>query len=87
MADLLIGSDSVGFEDFCELVLNLMKNNWRGATIPTDAQPGMLFSRSTDDRLSHQASAQEYLIFQGAILCADNEILFADNEVLVTLPV
>lgn len=63
------------------------KNHNRGATIPSSIQPGMLFSRSSDDRLTHKASAQNYLIFQGDILCADNEVLCADNEVLVALSV
>lgn len=86
--DPLTGADFVGGEEWCESVVNFLKNNLRGATEPGSIQPGMLYSRSTDDRLTHRASAgQSYLVFQGDPLCADNEVLCADNEVLVWLPV
>lgn len=88
MANILEGYDSEGYEDYCEEVHNLIKNNWRGPTIAAGIQPGMLFSRSTDDRLTHRASAaQDYLIFQGDPVCAANEVVCADNSVVVTLPV
>jgi len=77
-------TESVGsYED-----INEIKNNYRLATIPASIQSGMLFSRSTDDRLTHRASAgQDYLVFQGEPVCADNEVVCAANKVVVTLPV
>jgi len=68
--------------------INEIKNNYRGPDVPSEIQEGMEHSRSTDDRLIHRTSAeQNYLIFQGDILCMDNEMLVMDNEVLVWLPV
>ena len=64
---------------------NRNKNHSRRATAPTSMQPGMLFSRSSDDRLTHKASGQEYLVFQGDVLVVENELLFADNDILVWL--
>ena len=88
MADVFEGEDFEGYEDFCEEVCNLFKNHWRGAALPTGIQPGMIFSRNTDDRLTHRASAgQDYLVFQGQPVCAANEVVCADNEVVVVLPV
>jgi len=64
------------------------KNHNRGTTIPIQIQPGMLFSRSTDDRLTHHASAgQDYLVFQGNPVCMNNEVVCMNNEVVVMLPV
>lgn len=79
--------------DFAERVgsyedINEIKNNYRLATIPGSIQPGMLFSRSTNDRLTHRVSAsQDYLIFQGEPVCANNEVVVANNSVVVALPV
>ena len=64
------------------------KNHNRGATIPSSIQPGMLFSRSSDDKLIHRVSAsQNYLIFQGEPVCSDNQVVCADNKVVVVLPI
>jgi len=77
-------TESVGsFQD-----INEIKNNYRGPDVPSAIQEGMQHSRSTDDRLIQRASVgQNYLIFQGDILCIDNEPLIMDNEILVWLPV
>ena len=64
------------------------KNHNRGITIPSSIQPGMLFSRSTDDRLTHRVSnGQNNLVFQGDIVCSNNEVVCSDNKVVVVLPV
>ena len=80
------GSDFVEGE-FGYQSANRLKNHDRGPTVPSSIQPGMLFSRSSDDRLTHKASGQEYLIFQGEILVLENEILFLENEILVWLSI
>lgn len=85
--DPLTGADFEGGEEWCDTVINFLKNNLRGATPPSAIVAGMIYSRSTDNRLSHRADAENWLIFQGEPLCADNEVLCADNEVLVCLPV
>lgn len=90
MADLSTGADSTGVAD--ERVgneeYNDLKNNFRGATLPANRQPGMTCSRNTDDRLSHRVSAsQDYLIFQGEPVCANNVVVCANNQVVVVLPV
>ena len=86
--DPLTGADFEGGEEACDEFINFLKNNWRGATIPSAIQPGMGYSRNTDDRFTQRVSAgQDYLIFQGDPLCMDNEVLCADNNVLVWLPV
>lgn len=43
---------------------NRMKNNWRGAAAPANIQPGMIFSKSPNDKLYHAgvASAQEEIL-------------------------
>lgn len=88
LAEVLAGADMEGFEAFCDAVYNAIKNNFRGATLPTDIQPGMLFSRNTDNRLSHNTGpGTDWLIFQGDPVCAANAVVCAGNEVVVVLPV
>jgi len=43
---------------------NRMKNNFRGASEPTNIQPGMLFSDSDDDKLYHEGAAAAEQILQ-----------------------
>lgn len=80
------GSDfveSVGsFQD-----INEVKNHHRGAAEPAEIQPGMLHSRSTDNRLIHRTNGQSYLIFQGEPVCVNNEVVCVNNQVVVILPV
>lgn len=56
MADLLEGNDSVGGEDFCEDVYNLLKNHWRQADPIANLSgktAGMIVSDSDDEKLYH----------------------------------
>jgi len=83
-------SDGDPFEDGDLLSyeeMNRILTNFRGTTIPSNLQPGALYSRSADDRLSHKTDADEYLIFQGNPVCADNTVVCTNNSVVVTLPV
>ena len=42
---------------------NRLKNHFRGADVPSNIQPGMLFSRSSDDKMFHRgASANEEML-------------------------
>jgi len=81
--DPFVDGDLLSFQQ-----MNRVKDNFRLATIPSNIQPGMLFSRNTDDRLTHKVSAgQNYLVFQGDIVCANNEVVCANNQVVAVLPV
>jgi hypothetical protein len=43
---------------------NRLKNHWRGAAVPANIQPGMIFSKSTDDKLYHRGAAAEEEVLQ-----------------------
>jgi len=53
---LTTGGDFEGYEDFCDTLANLMKNNWRSSD-PISGfsglQPGMIVSDSDDEKLHH----------------------------------
>lgn len=75
---------------------NRIKNNWRGAAVPANFQPGMIYSESTTDKIYHRgAAALEELVqltrsrlaalFQMATLEIKqiNAVCLADNVVCI----
>ena len=87
MADLSTGADAELGDCLASQQYNRLKNLFRNTTEPGSIQPGMLFSRSTDNRLSHRADAENWLIFQGQPVCMGNVVVCMNNEVVVWLPV
>jgi hypothetical protein len=64
MADLTTGADAVSGDGGTFQHLNRLKNHFRGTVEPTAIQPGMLFSKSTDETLYHAQAAARKVILQ-----------------------
>jgi hypothetical protein len=60
------GDDPINGSLFSFQEWERMKNNWRGAVVPTNAQPGMLFSDSDDDELYMMGPALQRIIKENA---------------------
>jgi hypothetical protein len=58
------GDEAVSGDRFAFQQYNRLKDNWRGPTLPTNAQPGMIFSDSDDDKLWHVLGSGEDEILQ-----------------------
>lgn len=58
------GDDAVLGDRWAYQQYNRLKDHWRGATLPTNAQPGMIFSDSDDDKLWHVLGSGEDEILQ-----------------------
>ncbi len=78
------GSDLAIDEVVPKQELNEYKNHHRGTVIPEFLTLGALFSKSTTNQLFHTTAVgtEGPEIWQGEVLCLDNEILILDNEVL-----
>jgi len=61
--------------------MNREKNNFRGAASPTSIQPGMIFSRSSDDALFHHQTALDKRIIQETDIMLFAEALLASSSV------
>lgn len=80
----LTGADYLLDDDYAYQEANEDKNHNRSATLPTNIQPGMLHSKSTDNQVRHctVADTEGNILLQGNIICADNLVVCADNEVV-----
>lgn len=58
------GDNALTGDRFAYQQYNRLKNHWRGASLPTNAQPGMIFSDSDDDKLWHVIGSGEDEILQ-----------------------
>lgn len=62
------GDNAVLDDPFPYTLYNAFKNHWRDTAAPTNAQPGMIWSDSDDERLYHITAAGSNQIAQGAIM-------------------
>ena len=64
--------------------LNEYKKHHRGNTIPNALTQGSLFSKDTTNELFHttEVGVEGPRVWQGEVLCLNNEILVLNNEVL-----